>query len=109
MNSSVVDFDVVGAMVDGPWPGRSSAVRLGVNDQNSWILIGEAAKFKNLSSFTVEVTSFNLANILLSVCFKICDKLTTCVSTDVVLPRSSANSVQNLPPIFRAREYLLAA
>jgi hypothetical protein len=54
-----VDFDTAGTFVDGPWPGRSSAVRLGVNNQSTWVLIGGAAKFKNLSSFTVEVRAQN--------------------------------------------------
>ncbi len=60
-NASVVDTELVGAIVDGPLPGRSSAVRLGANDQSSWILIGEATKFKNLSSFTAEVKSMQIS------------------------------------------------
>ncbi len=60
-NASVVDSDLLGATVDGPLPGRSLAVRLGANDQSSWILIEEATKFKNISSFTAEVKSMQMS------------------------------------------------
>jgi len=41
-------------------------VWLGINNKSSWVLIGEAAKFKNLSSFTVEVKSMQIYLTLVS-------------------------------------------
>jgi hypothetical protein len=97
-----VDFDL--AVLDGPWPGRSAAVRLGVNEKGSWVLVGEAAKFKNVSSFTVEVKS--MQNLFTAICYV--RQLTTHMNTDVVLSRTTTNSIQKLPLILRARECLLA-
>ncbi len=54
INSSLVDFAVT-AFMEGPWPGSSSALRLGSDQQSTWVLINGATKFKNLSSFTIEV------------------------------------------------------
>lgn len=61
-NASNVNLNLVDSTVDGPWPGRSSAVLLGANNQSSWILIGESSKFKNLSSFTVEVNLMQISS-----------------------------------------------